>query len=390
MEETSNIGGSGEDKNKEPKETTVDLDKILLPKKDARPPQMPERVNAGVLLEQEQNASLPKTEPQPQAQAPAQPKLEGSTLPHLQTFQSDIEKVVSEKNVSVVSIAAAEAARRNQAPQFQGTVEAEPQSAPFWNRYGKQLSLVLGGVTLLGISALLLIYTVPFSGPVDVEVLDRSRIITVDETKVFVVPPGEVDHNATIAALNRERGNLSLSLGLIAHIYLAQASTTPEGEQTLKTVPASRILQLISPSVPQELLRDIEQEEYLFAFHSVGSIEPLLVLRSNRYEQAFAAMLEWEHTMKREFSKLFEQASTEQIATDIGTTTPAPIQTVVNTGFVDRVVENHDARAIVNERGEILLLWTFLDRNTILITTNETTVREIISRLRTAPIESRP
>jgi hypothetical protein len=37
-----------------------------------------------------------------------------------------------------------------------------------------------------------------------------------------------------------------------------------------------------------------------------------------------------------------------------------------------------------------LLLWGFINRNTLVITTNEATMREVISRLKNAPIVPTP
>jgi hypothetical protein len=63
---------------------------------------------------------------------------------------------------------------------------------------------------------------------------------------------------------------------------------------------------------------------------------------------------------------------------------------VLNTAFVDRVVDNHDSRVIQNAAGDILLLWTFLDRNTLVITTNQYTLSEVISRLNTSSLVPQP
>ena len=45
---------------------------------------------------------------------------------------------------------------------------------------------------------------------------------------------------------------------------------------------------------------------------------------------------------------------------------------------------------MLNPEGDILMLWTFLDRTTIVIATNESTLREIISRLSQASLISLP
>ena len=60
------------------------------------------------------------------------------------------------------------------------------------------------------------------------------------------------------------------------------------------------------------------------------------------------------------------------------------------TGFVDKVVANHDARVLQSSDGTVYFLWTLLDRNTLLITTNEDTVRAVLVRLTEAPLVSLP
>src|ERR1700690_3100915 len=92
----------------------IDLDKILLPTKEVHGPDSAQRVNAGALLEQEQNATMVPTQPAAAPVAPT-PKKEESLVQPLETYKSDIEHLVQDKNVSVLSIAAAEAERRGQA-----------------------------------------------------------------------------------------------------------------------------------------------------------------------------------------------------------------------------------------------------------------------------------
>ncbi len=101
-----------------PRAGAIDISKILLPKKEGQSPQSAQRINAGILLEQEQNATLrpaaPPASPTPAVAKPTPVKAEESTTPSLQTYRGDIEQVVQNKNVSVVSIAAAEAGRRGE------------------------------------------------------------------------------------------------------------------------------------------------------------------------------------------------------------------------------------------------------------------------------------
>src|SRR3989344_4325953 len=110
----------------------VDLNKVLLPKKDTpgRTVDSAQRINAGALLEQEQKATLQASAPtapaKPAAAPPPQKKPEDPMIAPLQTFKGDIESLIQNTNASTVSIAAAEAARRAQAP-----LAAAEETKPF-------------------------------------------------------------------------------------------------------------------------------------------------------------------------------------------------------------------------------------------------------------------
>ncbi|HEY1037087.1 MAG TPA: hypothetical protein VGE62_00730, partial [Candidatus Paceibacterota bacterium] len=54
--------------------------------------------------------------------------------------------------------------------------------------------------------------------------------------------------------------------------------------------------------------------------------------------------------------------------------------------FVDKVIENKDSRALVDENGNILMLYTFVDKNTLVIATSDKALKEIMFRLTTGRI----
>jgi hypothetical protein len=126
-------------------------------------------------------------------------------------------------------------------------------------------------------------------------------------------------------------------------------------------------------------------------------------------------MLAWEESMYNDLTPLFKRVPpvharptgpTPTIEDPIGTSTassspaatstPAATTTAIEApqffqgNFLDQIVENHDARVMLSQDGDILLLWTFLDRSTIVVTTNEATLREIISRLSQPSVISLP
>ena len=384
----------------------IDLKKILLPKKEGVLPAPTQRINAGMLLEQEQKATLPKSTPE-QKFPPPPPKKEEPGVRPLETYRGDIEEAIQKKNVSIVSIAAAEAARRaiaGQAPKPEEPAKHQEES----HDLGLRIAAIAGGVVLLTAAAGLLafIFLRPqANAPVQNNL--PAPFISIDQTQVISLSPNEWSRESVMAAALDAREKTALSLGLMARLYLTQATTTAP-----PSIAAQTLLVTLAPEIPAELLGSLSGE-HILGVHSFDGNQAFLILDVERYEGAYAGMLAWEWSMERDLAPLFTRTPRPRIpeeniappvdpfvllpgeATSTATSTPAATSTQVvpsflRTVFIDRIVENRDARVIQNSLGDILLLWTFLDRNTIAITTNEYTLREIISRLSRPPVVPLP
>ena len=76
-------------------------------------------------------------------------------------------------------------------------------------------------------------------------------------------------------------------------------------------------------------------------------------------------MLESEKYIKEDLSQLFAEKNTKTTLTQIATTT-SEIKTFM---FNDLVLKNKDTRILKNKEGEMTLMYSFVDKNTIIITT---------------------
>ena len=86
--------------------------------------------------------------------------------------------------------------------------------------------------------------------------------------------------------------------------------------------------------------------------------------------------------MRGDFLPLFDRAPRPRLPEEgVATSSVGTVPQLLQTGFADKILENRDARVILNTSGDILLLWAPLTQNLFVITTNEYTLREIISRL---------
>ncbi|MBX4192490.1 hypothetical protein KW798_03320, partial [Candidatus Parcubacteria bacterium] len=350
----------------------IDLDKILLPKKEASVDSA-QRVQAGALMQQEKDATLPKVE-KPAPVTPPPPKNEDEIKP-LQTFQGDIEKVVQNKNVSLVSVAAAEANRRAEQPLTPPT-QTTPNSGAW-----KRIAMIVLGTTLI-VSALgifgyffIKISPSPSSTPEA-----QTPYVTVDMTQDLLLEPLDVNRRGLMEGLVAARDTLQISLGLVTRVRVGVASTTADARE----YDTQEFLTTLAPNIPEQLTHTLDRT-FILGLYSYAGNQPFLLVKTDSYERAFASMLEWEKYMRNDLLPLFDQKPPVENTTassSSSTTPPIPIPT----DFVDRVIENHDTRVIQNERHEVLFLWTFLDRKTLLITTTPDVVKEVIRRLKDAPI----
>jgi hypothetical protein len=378
----------------------VDLTKIILPKKPGTPSvDSAQRINAGVLFEQERTATLPEPEKSEEPAAkPQPPKADQPLVRPLQTYQGDIESLVGEKQVSVVSIAAAEAQRRGLKPLEAGQAPLNQEGRP-WLR---KALIILAGIALLAGAGGIGFYIYARSQPVPLAQQSPAPFISVDDTQTVVLQPGDL-RSDIMNALAAKKAGVSLSLGLVARIQIARPGPLNDG--TLVEVSAPEFLQTLAPSTPAQLVRTLEPQ-MLLGIHSFDENQAFMILKADSYETAYSGMLAWEESIRLDLMPLFARtpavrplpvpAPIIQTGTTTASSTPGAVATEAppapffQGNFIDQIVENHDARVLLNQNGDILLLWTFLDRSTIVITTNEATLREVISRITQASTLSLP
>ena len=267
----------------------------------------------------------------------------------------------------------------------------------------RRAGIIAGSIALLAAASGIGFYIYMRLQPVPASAPATAPFILVDDTKTVTIGP--TDTRSTIMqALTAARAGSTLSLGLMARIAVAKPTALNDG--SLQEVSAPEFLQILAPRMPLGLVRTLEPQ-MLLGLHSYDETQVFMILKADSYETAYSGMLAWEATMQQDLSPLFSRtpavhARTLEPAAAVGTTTATSSQAASSTlpaaapasffqgNFIDQVVDNHDARVILNSSGDTVLLWTMLDRSTIVITTNEATLREVISRLSQASILSLP
>lgn len=157
---------------------------------------------------------------------------------------------------------------------------------------------------------------------------------------------------------------------------------------------AQQFMDVLDTSAEDQLVRTL-LDRFVAGVHITDAEHGFLVFKTSLFENAFAGMLAWEETLLRDLPFLRNSLIVNESAlavvvpnattTDATTTTDVavvvPQDPLYGAVFRDVVVENKNARALYTQRGEIVLIYSFPDTETLVITSNVQTLKELYSRL---------
>ncbi len=272
-------------------------------------------------------------------------------LPTLRTYQSDVAEAVKKNNTSVIQIALAESRR---AEKF---ADESKVSSP------KNVLLIIASVLFLLLGAGTAVYFIFFTKPAVVEVAAPTRsLILSDSQKILDI--NSLDTDGITALIRNEKNKTADIIQKVKEIKFVQ---TKDAKQT--ALATQTFLNAITPNIPDNLKRSFGPE-FFYGFYSLEKEEPFILLKTNSYQNTFAGMLSWEGTMLYDLQNLL---SDRQLDT-----------TGSKEEFEDAVIANKDARVVSDDNGTTIFLYSFLDKNTLLIATNENIIKEISARVRAA------
>lgn len=321
-----------------------------------------------------------------------------SSIPAMRTFRNDVEQTVMHNQTSVVSALAAEETRRSSkdASRIQGH-QKSMLSPGAYLMLGMSITLLIGGA--IGVGAYLFITQ---QNTVIPEESLPSFIFLEDDEQIDITDKSRSDIMDQLAYY---RDQVNVRIGAITGLYLTERAATQDGQTAYRLLGAQTLFERLETDAPPSMIRNLEPL-YLFGIHEFDGNQPFFIFKTQQFELVFSGMLEWEQSMNLDLYPLFGDivtapASTvpatapDALATSSTATTSATSSAVVTapvnesfpTGsqrvaaFKDIVVSNTEARVLRDREGKSVLVWAFLDANTLVLATNEFTLREIRERL---------
>ncbi len=291
------------------------------------------------------SASGGTVEAEPQKQDPVR-----SALHAIRTYRGDVEDEVQTKNISMVSVVAAEEEKKAKEKKHD-----EVRKKTFL----ANILYLVGSLVLLGAGATAVFYAYMASLPKDNSVPTNTKDVSLvfaerSETKILPLPTKEKLMTLLFNAKSAEDN----PLGTFERIFIASSSTSTDDIQSAEFFAA------IEAKVPPTFARSLKGT-MMIGLHTYSKTIPFLMFRTESYEQTFDGMLRWESSMRESLSPFF----------DLGATTTLALP------FEGAIIQNRDARVVRNQQGEIIFLYAFPDEKTLVITEHPDTFIEILRRL---------
>ncbi len=296
---------------------------------------------------------LPNNQERTPADAPRQPAA-------IRTYEGDVASALKNQKTSVVSMVLAEKRRRAE------TAVDEQEKQPKSKKTMVVIIAVVGLLLILAVGIYLYIALQTHSSSAQQGIVLPEIILTDEEKEIDVT---DLTSEKLVVTLKKERSTASLSLGSIQHIFFTETTQdSVTGQKIKKLVETEKFVQLLDTRAPAAFLRSLNAG-YIYGLHATNGTQPFVIFKTNSYETAFAGMLAWEENMREDLAIIV---------------TLAPALPAFNAPkFEDVVVKNRDVRVLKDASGKPELMYSFPDRSTLIITTNENTLKEIFDRLST-------
>lgn len=322
----------------------------------------------------------------------------------VRTYQSDIADTIKNDNVSMIKVALSEKKRQERRGSLDNTLEESH----------KNLYLVIGAVFAFLVIAGLI------GGFIFLQAESAKKEATEEQQKVQPIL-----YTETISLLNIDQINIDdltkliekdkeavMELGDMKSIILTTGTSTAERQLT-----TAEFFQVLNSRAPDGLIRSLDPN-YLLGVYAFTPRDMFAVFHVSSYDSAFAGMFEWEPNIESDIGDIFinkkervdrdintlsqmnailaTSTSTSTSGTNVNTATSTKVGTTTAQSspfgvfsqrrFIDKVLSNKDARVLVDVNGKEAMIYTFLDKETLVIATSEKSLKEIIFRLTTGRI----
>ncbi len=282
----------------------------------------------------------------------------------IRTYKDDIQEAIQANHLSSINMAVAENDRLRQ--KIRGQDSSEPNKDS--KSKIKIFLFILIGLIIIGGIVYLFINNQNQTTANNAPVFSApAPLITVEYRSEFNTT--KVVKDRIINALSSQLNDTSIPLNNIYSLFL-----TSGDNQNKQNLTASELFKLLGFGANDSFVRNLKDNFILGSFSFAQNI-PFLILQTNSFEVSFAGLLDWEKSMEKDFSLLFKLPTSPNGGLDQALTPTASHK------FEDGVIVNQDVRLLKDSDGKIVFVYGLINKESIIITTNEMGFKELVTRL---------
>ncbi|HRH26542.1 MAG TPA: hypothetical protein PLZ99_00050 [Parcubacteria group bacterium] len=274
-------------------------------------------------------------------------KTERVPIKSLRTFQGDVQEAISKNKYSSTTILVSEQKRQIERPEMADLKKkADVKNKSY---------LIIGSMLiLLGIGAIYLLFTN----------IKKEETITQEERQKTYITYSEIkeisDVNLTkdslVQAIQNAKETWNGVVNSVMYLNIGPVNNPSD---------LSEITETIGRNMPPSLSRSFGKE-YMMGIYSFDTNETFIIISIDDYSLAYPGMLKWEENMANDLDGLFDLSKNGVLETNT---------------FVDETVKNRDMRVLKDSTGKPLVLYSFIDRETLVITKNESILSAIVGKI---------
>ncbi len=309
----------------------------------------------------------------------------GGLLPNLRTYHGDIAEFIKSKDQSLTSIAL----RQNEKEQEQK--EKVKNEARKDGGGGGEKGVTLGesdekprnfsdlptNFLIYVISICLLVGTIAAGAYLLLFNQNQNPILVSEEKKILPVKKTVIldIREATRSGLKDTFESLRNSPDYrngITGILISDSSKKID-------ITLGYLADMLKWNIPSALRRSLNEEFMLGLYDDDAVPSFFLILKVRDYGIAFRDMLEWEGIIQSDLDPFLKSSgSATSTASATSTSLMQASSPQAQYLFKDLIVRNKDTRAALSSIGRVRLLYTFLDKETILITESENAIKGLL------------
>lgn len=281
----------------------------------------------------------------------------------IRTYQNDLVEVVKTKKISMTQAVMME--KNNKSGKHLGVFPEIKKST----RKKIYLSILSIFLIISGITFVFFVYYYKPTPLIKVDNIEVKSFVDSEYQKEIFLEKSNIIKLTSL--IQTELNKTDLPIGSLLHLYLTDRHTDESNLVGKKILTTNELFYLLNSRVSESFLRFIEPD-FMYGYYSSLDIFPFLILKTRSFDNTFPEILEWEKNLIEDLRPIFIEENP---------TIPSSELRTREFEFKDLVIKNKDTRAILNNSGEVIFIYSFVDKNTIVITTNKIVLQEISNRL---------